>query len=132
MCMALDRLRTGKGPPIWAIAMPRRPNWRQFPTAAPPHKRRVGASALLLTDWGPVKGHCQTEAVGYKLANGRENQIDARVCMGLQILITVSTAGRRPKEPGLAEGPLHAEAVQPARQAESLVSLAMYREAEKE
>jgi hypothetical protein len=32
----------------------------------------------------------------------------------------------------LAEGPLHVEAAQPARQADSLASLAVYREAEKE
>ena len=49
---ALPRLRTGKGLPVWAIATPRCPNWCRFSTAAPPHKRRVGAWSGLPTDWG--------------------------------------------------------------------------------
>lgn len=48
----LDRLRTGKGPPVRAIATPRRPNRRYSSAAALPSQRRAGASASLSTDWG--------------------------------------------------------------------------------
>jgi hypothetical protein len=41
---ALHGLRTRKGPPIWAIATPRRPNWCHFSTAVDPPRRRAATS----------------------------------------------------------------------------------------